>query len=271
MVATPEQINFLYRFETPSGSINYTDIAENQDYNGEIYNPIQIKHSAPKFSEEPQDAEIDVTIHENNALATRFVLGPPPYKIRCLIYELDRLTELATPVYRGWVIRPSFDLQNSIVSFRMKTVWHFFERESFSDSISALSRYSIFDPRSGVSIENYRVGITILSLNDERDVLTVSGITEIDDWFKGGMIIAPDQDKRTIIKHETVGADKVLTLNAAFPRFTLDTGFPADIYPGDDLTYDTWANKFGADTNNGEAHGGWQHTPNVDPALRGVI
>ena len=271
MVATPEQINFLYRFETAGAAFTYTDIAENQDYNGETYQYIQIEHTSPTFSEDPEDAEIDITIHENNAVANLFVLGPPPYEIKIHIYEFDREAETVTDSYDGWVVRPSFDLQKSTVTFHCKTVWLFFERESFSDSLSALSRYSVYDPRSGVDIENYRVGITVTALNDQRDQLTVTGITEIDGWFRGGMIVAPDQDKRTIIEHETISGNKILTLSAAFPRFTLDVGFTADIYPGDDLTYDTWANKFGADTDNGEKFGGWQFTPNADPAIKGVI
>ena len=272
MVTAPKKTNFLYRFETGSGSVySFTDIAENQIYNSEEYQYIQIAHTAPTFSEDPEGAEIDITIHETNDVANVFILGPPAYEIKCLIYEFDRATGVATPEYKGWVIRPSFDLESSTVSFRLKSVWHYFERESFSDSLSALSRYSVYDPRSGVDLETYKVTITVTALNDERDQLTVTGISQIDDWFTGGMIVAPDRDKRTIIKHETVGADKILTLSAAFPRFTLDTGFTADIYPGDDLTYDTWANKFGADTDNGEAFGGWQYTPNVDPAVRGVF
>jgi hypothetical protein len=265
-----EQLNFLYRFETPSAVYAFTDIAEGQSFEGEDYLPIQIEHTSPKFSEESEDAEIEVTLYESNPVANLFVLGPPPYPIKIHIYEFDRASETVADNYDGWVVRSSFNLNESTVSFRCKTVGLFFERESFTDSISALSRYSVFDPRSGVDLENYRVGITIESLNDERDVLIVTGITEPDDHFRGGLIVAPDLDKRTIIEHKTISGDKVLTLNAAFPRFTLAEGFTADIYPGDDLTYSTWANKFSADTNNGEAHGGWQHTPNVDPAIGGV-
>lgn len=270
MVTNPEKLNFLYRFETPSAVYAFTDIAEDQDHDGEDYHFIQIEHTSPTYSEEAQDAEIEITIHENNPVANLFVLGPPPYQIKIHIYELDRDAETVADNYDGWVVRSSFNLEGSTVTFRCKTVMLFFERESFTDSISALSRYSIYDPRSGVDIESYRVGIEVTALNDERDRLTVTGITEIDGYFTGGMIVAPDQDKRTIIEHETVSGNKVLTLNAAFPRFTLDVGHTADIYPGDDLTYDMWANKFAVDTNNGEAHGGWQHTPNVDPAIKGV-
>jgi hypothetical protein len=272
MVATPEKLNFLYRFETPSAVYTFTDVAEEQDYNGETYQLIQIDHTQPEFSEDPSDAEIDIMIHESNDVANLWVLGPPAYPIKITIYEYNRTAGTVDTYYKGWVVRPRFNLQQSIVSFHCKTVWLFYERESFTDSLSPLSRYSIFDPRSGVDIEGYKVTITVSEMNDERDQLTVTGITEPDDWFKGGIIVAPDQDVRTILTHETnLDGDKVLTLNAAFPQFTLAVGFSADIYPGDDLTYATWANKFGVDTNNGEAHGGWSHMPNVDPSVRGVF
>lgn len=270
-VTNPTKTNFLYRFEYGSTVRGFTNIAEDQSYNSEDYRHLSISHTAPTFSSEPSASEIDVEMHEDNAVADLFGIGPPPYRILLLIYEYNPETGVATPYWRGWVIRSSFDLTKSTVSFHCKTVWHFFERESFTDSLSALSRYSIYDPRSGVDIEVFRRGVAVTVLNDERDVVTVTGLSEIDGWATGGMIVAPDRDKRTILKHETVGADKVLTLTAAFPEFTLAVGFPADVYPGDDLLYSTWANKFDSGTNNGEAFGGWPYMPNVDPAVRGVF
>lgn len=270
-ITDPIRPNFLYRFEAGSRVLAFTNVAEEQPYNGETYSFIQIHHTAPTFSGEPQESEIDVTIKEDNAVADLFSTGPPPYPIVLTILEYDRETGTVEYYYKGWIIRPSFDLTDSLVTFHCKTLWHFFERESFTDSLAALSRYSVYDPRSGVDIEAFRVGVTVTAFNDERDELTVTGISEIDGWFTGGLIIAPDRDMRTILKHETVGANRVLTLNAAFPEFTLATGFTADIYPGDDLLYSTWATKFDSVTNNGEAFGGWPYMPSVDPAVRGVI
>lgn len=271
MVHTPNETNFLYRLEAGSNTYLYTNVAGDQEYNSETYEFIEIEHTAPTFSAEAQDAEVDVAINESNALTELFINGPPAYPVILTILEYDRTDGTADPYYKGWIVRPNYNLDSSIVSFHLKSLWHFFERESFTDSLTALSRYSVYDPRSGADIESFRVPITIVDMNDERDVITVSGITEVDDYFTAGLIIAPDRDMRTILKHETSGGDKILTLNAAFPLFTLAVGFSADIYPGDDLTYSRWANTFGAVTNFGEAFGGWPFMPNVDPAKRGVI
>lgn len=271
MVTEPVKTNFLYRFEAGSNIYRFTNVAIDQDYNDETYELAQIEHTPPTFSGEASQSEIDVSLHESNAIAQLFTFGTPAYPIKLRIYEYDRETGTAEDYYRGWVIRPSFRLDDSEVDLHCKTVWHYFERESFTDSLSSLSRYSVYDPRSGVDLASFRVGITVTAINNERDILTVTGITEPDGYFTGGMIVAPDLDKRTILKHVTEGVDKKLYLNAAFPEFTLAVGFTADIYPGDDLTYDKWANTFGAVTNNGEAWGGWQYTPNVDPAVRGVF
>lgn len=272
-VTAPTETNFLYRLEFGEADVvRFTNIAENQIYDGEEYAFIPIDHTAPTFSGEAQDAEIDVLIHERNTAADQFTLGPPPYPVIVRILEYDRLTDTAEDYYKGWVIRPSFDLSGSVVGFHCKSLFHFFERESFTDSLSALSRYSIFDPRSGVDIEAFRVTVTVDTFNDARDVITVTGITEADGWFRGGLIVAPDRDMRTILEHETItGGAKQLTLNGAFPEFTLATGFTADIYPGDDLQHGTWVVKFGAETGAGRAFGGWPYTPNVDPAVKGVI
>lgn len=270
-VTTPVKTNYLYLIEYASSSERWTNIAEDQVVDSEVYRHLPVDHTSPRFSGDPQDAEIDLLVYEANPVAELFTLGPPAYRISLRIYEYDRDADVATPRYRGWIIRPSYRLQESIVGFRCKTVWHFYERESFTDSLSALSRYSIYDPRSGVDIELFRTPITVAALNDERDVLTVTGIAQADGFFTGGLIVAPDRDMRTILEHKTELGVKNLYLSSAFPRFTIDQGFTADIYPGDDLTYETWANKFASATNNGEKHGGWIHMPNVDPAVRGVI
>lgn len=266
-----KQLNFLYRFEAGSAVHTFSDVALDQSYNGETYEKIQIAHTPPTFSDQPEEAELDVTIHELTVLADLFINGPPPYPIKLRIYEYDREAETVTPYYRGWITRAPFELTESLLGLHAKSVWQFFQRESLTDSLSALSRYSVYDPRLGVDLESFKVNVTIDALNETRDVLTVSGITEIDGWFSGGMIIAPSNEPRTILKHITEAGDKKLYLAAAFPEFVLAEGFTADIYPGDDLTYATWANKFAAQTNNGEAFGGWIHTPNSDPATKGVM
>ncbi len=254
---------FLYKFDAGSAAYRYAKVAHEQEFADEAYSPIQITHTAPTFSEEPQDAEIDVTIIETSEL-TELLLTPPPYPIILTIYEVAGAE--ITSYYQGWTVRCQFKLTESVFILHLKSLWHFYERESLTDSLSSLSRFSIYDERSGVDISALGAAITISALNDQRDVLTVSGITQLEPYYKGGFIEAPNQDKRTILDH----TGNQLTLSGGFPQFTLDTGFPATIYPGDDLTYETWANKFSSLTNNGANWGGWQFTPNVDPAVRGV-
>lgn len=255
---------FLYKFTAGSAVHRFAKIAHLQTFAGEIYEPAQITHTSPTWSNEAQDAEIDVTIIESVELAEALIT-PPPYPITLDIYEW--LGDTAAPYYRGWVVRCPFKLDQSVIVPHLKTVWHFYERESLTDSLSRLSRYSIYDPRSGADVSSLKQAVTVQTFNSERDVITVTGITQLDDYFSGGYIEAPNLDKRTILDH----TGNQLTLNGGFPRFTLDTGFPTDIYPGDDLLYSTWANKFAAFTNNGEAWGGWEYGPNVDPAVRGVL
>lgn len=253
---------FLYHVSAGSQTYRYVKVAHEQEFVGEGYTPLQITHTAPTYSEEPQDAEIDVTIIESNEIG-ELLLTPPPYPIILTIYEL--IDDDISPYYQGWVVRCQFKLTQSVFVLHLKTLWHFYERESLSDSLSSLSRYSIYDPRSGVDWSELGVAVTMGAPNDQRDVWTVTGVS-LPDNYRGGFIEAPNLDKRTILDF----TGDQLTLNGGFPRFTLDTGFPATIYPGDDLTYETWANKFSSLTNNGTNWGGWQYTPNVDPAVKGV-
>lgn len=261
---------FLYHFTAGSATYRFIHIDRALEHENESYTPVQITHTVPTWSEEPEDAEIDVTVKDSIDL-NEVLLTPPPYPIILNIYEW--LGGTVSHYYRGWVVRSRFKLQKSegaVIEMHLKTVWHFFERESLSDSLSPLSRYSIYDPRAGADISSLTQAVTAGTFNDQRDVLTITGATQPVPYFRGGVIEAPNLDKRTILEDELVGLDRQLTLNGGFPRSTLDTGFPALLYPGDDLLYSTWANKFASQTNNGESWGGWELMPNIDPAKRGV-
>lgn len=271
-VNVPTKTNFLYRFELGSGrTYFYTNIAENQIFDGEEYLFTQIEHTEPVFSQDDEESEIDLTIKStdnelSNPVADLFLLSPPPYEVKVQILEYDRVTDTVEVYYKGWIVRAPFDLEKRTVSFHLKTLWLFFERETFTDSLSALSRYSIFDPRSGVDVESLRVPVTVTAFNDFRDVLTVTGIAQADGWFDGGIFSTPDRDPRTILEHKTVGPNKQITISHPYPQAILDTGFSSDVYPGDDLTFETWSVKFGV----GTAFGGWPYMPNRDPAVGGV-
>ena len=259
---------FLYHFTAGSAIYRFIHIDRALEFESESYEAVQIAHTVPTYSDEPQDAEIDVEVKDSIDLS-EVLLTPPPYPIILKIYEW--LGSSASPYYLGWVVRCRFNLTRPTIQLHLKTIWHFFERESLTDSLSSLSRYSIYDPRAGVDIEALRRSLTVSDFSDLRDELTVTGLTEEEGYYTGGFIAAPNQDKRSVLLDETVGGDRRFTLNGGFSRFTLDEGFPADAYPGDDLTYATWANKFASVTNNGESWGGWEFTPTVDPMKRGVI
>lgn len=270
-ITKPTELHYVYQITAGSATYTYNSVDVQHEFDGEEAIPIQVSHELFTNSGEAEDLETDFEIHKSAEIANHFIDGPPPYPVTVEIFEYDRDSETATAIYLGWVTRSNFELDRHVLSLHLKSLWHFFERESLTDSLSSLSRYSIYDPRSGVDAESLKETITVTALNDERDVLTVTGITQPVEWYKGGRMKAQNNDERTIIKDEIVGADRQLTLAAAFPRFTMSSGFTADVYPGDDLTYETWANKFASQSNNGEKHGGWQHTPNVDPSVRGVI
>lgn len=271
MITSPKETNFLFRFEAGSQVFTYAEGDTEIEVDNEVYERVQVDHSLPTFAEEPQQSEVDISIHEAAGLIDLFVNGPPPFPVKLMVYEYDHLLATATPWYRGWVVRSALQLDQSIASLHCKTVWLYFERESQSESVGALSRYSIYDPRSQVDTSALGENVTVTELNDERDRLTITGSIELDGWYDAGIIIAPNLDRRTILRDITESGDRHLYLNAAFPQFTLAAGFNAEILPGDDLTYATWTTKFDSVTNKGEKSGSWPYMPNVDPAKKGVL
>jgi hypothetical protein len=75
---------------------------------------------------------------------------------------------------------------------------------------------------------------------------------------------------RAVLKALTSGANKVLTLSRAFPSTSVQVSSQVEVFAGDDLTIEICSTTFGAATNGGEAHGGWQFSPNRDFTRDGI-
>src|SRR5688500_4894828 len=153
---------WLYRFEAGSATHRFTNLPtgialDGEDYSGEW----QITHTAPTYSTRAEDAEVDITMHEGSPLSDLFINGPPAYSIKVRVYELDLLTLTSTDYYRGWIVRAPFRLTDSLIGLHCKSVWHYFERQSLTGSLGILSRYSIYDPRSGVDWAALGTAITV--------------------------------------------------------------------------------------------------------------
>lgn len=272
---------FIYHFSNDALDRRYTNVAHTLVYEDNDYSYIEIEHSRPTFSSEFSDAQIVVSLKQDQSVALDYISHPPPYETRLRIWEVTETAEIVgtntlevvsvEPYWKGKIIRPRWRDSFRRVEILCKTLADvYFDKESNNESLHPLCRFfpGGADDRCPVDWEDFKETVTVsdISVDTVEPQVTVTGIGQADGWYDAGIIRAPNGDLRTINLH----ASGVLTLSSHFPASTLQIGDSVDLIAGDDLTFETCTVKFGSQTNTGEAWGGWKWTPTRDPQKVGV-
>lgn len=271
---------YLYRFsEGGSGAVyDYCAVGHELVYEDAPFTPVNISHSAPTFSSDPSQARVTVTLKDDLQVAMNYISHPPPYKTELQIWEVTQtslivgtntlLVEGAEAYWKGQIVRIAWRENFTVAEILCKTLQEVhFSRETNNESLNPLCRFHNGDGRCPVDPEDFKETVTVsaISADISEATITVTGITS-PFTYTSGRIRLPNGDQRTI-ELQTGG---VLTLSRAFPSTSVQVGDVVEIFLGDDLTFETCQVTFGADTDNGEAWGGWNWTPNRDYAKFGI-
>jgi len=272
---------YIYRFEDALRPTLYSGVAHAISLNDEVYSPVSISHSAPTFSSDPSQARITVRLRDDLSVALNYISHPPPYSTYLTIYEvlateIDGNTLIATevdPHWRGQIVRIAWKDSFRAVEITCRTRQDIhFSRETNEESLNPLCRFHLGDGRCPVNIEDFKETAIVEAISGDisEPTITVSGLSQLDDYYRAGMIRLADRDMRTVDLALTSGGNKILTLSRAFPSTSVQIGDSVDVFAGDDLTQETCSVKFAAATDSGAAWGGWKLTPNRDYARYGI-
>jgi len=272
---------YIYRFEDDLRSTLYSGVAHAISFNNEVYAPVSISHSQPTFSSDPSQARITVRLRDDLSVPLNYISHPPPYATYLTIYEvlateIDGNVLVATevdPHWRGQIVRIAWKDSFRAVEITCRTRQDIhFSRETNEESLNPLCRFHLGDGRCPVNIEDFKESAIVeaISADISEPTIIVSGLSQLNDYYRAGMIRLADRDMRTVDLALTSGGNKVLTLSRAFPSTSVQVGDSVDIFAGDDLTQETCSVKFAAATDSGAAWGGWKLTPNRDYARYGI-
>lgn len=255
---------YLYKFVNGDLSFFYTNVGTDQEFEGDVYTSNQvISHTSPERTQDVSKADVTITVPFDFPVLDLHNPFPAPKKTKVTIYKFYEGVTDPTQCFRGEVLRPRFN--KSSAQILCQTRLSSLDKEGLPETHANLCTKFLGDGRCPVNLENFRVGITVSDITGS--VYTVTGITQDDDWFKGGKIEAPNGDLRYIISQ--VG--DVLTLDNPFPPETLAELDDADIYPGCDRTFATCSTKYEDETGGGAAHGGVTFMPNDNPHEQGSV
>lgn len=233
-----------YTFSYPRGGISHTDFAESQDAGRtattlivSIGNPLVRKHR-----EFPPHGDTSLVIYRQNEVSG------DPYRI-----------------WGGTLFSPL--IEGVQASFECLTDQELMARsEGLNDTFQALCNWFLYEYPCPVNKANWKVAVSIVSIDTENFTATVSGAGDkVTGWFKAGYLEASNGDKRTIIADTLSGSNHVLTLQQNFPSTTLLAGSSADAYAGCDRAFTTGRDKFGAETGSGVGCGTNHIQANVNP------
>jgi uncharacterized phage protein (TIGR02218 family) len=268
---------YIYKFTDRDRDYLYTGVGHPLEYDG-IYAPIGISHSPPTFSSDPSQARVTVKLRDDLIVAMNYISHPPPSKTELRIWEVletvpsignSLLVTRVEPHWAGQIVRVAWRDGFRVADILCRTAHEIhFSRETNNESLNPLCRFHLGDGRCPVNIEDFKEQATVTNISDDisEPTVTVSGLSQADSYYAGGMVRTADFDWRTVL--QSVGG--VLTLSRAFPSTSIQDGDTVDVFAGDDLTFETCSVKFGAATNSGEAWGGWKLTPNRDYQKDGI-
>lgn len=269
---------YLYRFTDSSGATDYCNVGHKLIHEGAEFTPVPISHTEPTFSSDPSQAGITVTLKDDLRVPLNYISHPPPFSTELTIWEVTQTTgiegsnsllvEGVEPHWKGVFVRVAWRDKFTRAEITCKTRQEIhFGRETNTESLHPLCRFHLGDGRCPVNIENFKETVTVTNISNDisEPTITVSGIAS-PHTYRAGMIRLSDNDYRTI-EEQAAG---VLTLSRAFPTSSVQIGDVVEIFLGDDLTQETCEVVFGADTEDGAAHGGWNLTPNRDYEKFGI-
>lgn len=263
---------YLYKLDGPDFSLHFTNAQRSitAEIDGTSYTFVHplggISHTEPVMSQDAGRTGVTLTVTLNNTLYRKHREYPPHGNTTLVIYRLNEIGGDPYPEWAGTIWSPRI-VEGIEVEFECLTDQESTARaEGLNDTFQFLCNWFLYNFPCPVNRANWKVSVSIVSIDTENFTVTVSGADDkIADWFKAGYFEASNGDKRTIIADSVAGSNHVLTLQQNFPSTTLRDGDSAEVYPGCDRAYTTCRDKYGSETGSGAAFGGNNIQANVNP------
>lgn len=248
----------LYRFVGPLNAYYWTNaplkvIAEIDSVSTSFYHPrggIALAND-PVESPDAGRSGLDILVSHLNPIIRAHREFPPPGNIEVDVW---RQNEIDGPVFQIWSgVVVETPIEGSIGTIRCQHIAELVAgSEGLSEKWAPTCPFMTYQHPCPAQIANHSTSITVDDIDTENFTVTVTGITQIDQWFNAGVFAAANGDKRFILDH----TGDMLTLIQNFPQSSLRVGDAATLIDGDDHLYQTCRDKFGTETGNGAAFGG---------------
>jgi hypothetical protein len=223
-----------------------------------------ISHSEFAESQDSGRTGTTLAVSIGNPLVRRHREYPPHGDTTLVIYRQNELAGTPYAIWSGTLFSPK--IEGVEASFECLTDFELMARaEGLNDTYQALCNWFFGHHPCPVNMANWRQAVSVVSIDRDNFAVTVSGSASVADWFKPGLLEAPNGDKRSILADSVSGGNHTFTLQQNFPSTTLLVGSSANAYPVCDRSYTQGSVKYGGETGSGAGCGTNQIQTNVNP------
>lgn len=267
----------LLLISTKDQSFFYTNSDSEYEYNGDLYLPVPF--SSPEITVTGDVSKATLTfkmsLFDQDGLRLPIprlnIPHPYPSRVGVAVYRTHRSDpdQEVRPIWNG--LLKGATIANNEAEIACETLLSLMSRRGLSDKWQLPCNFFLYKQNGGrcpVDKEAHRRPATVTTIS--KNLITVTGLGAFaDDWFKAGMAEASDGDVRDVLASDQ--SSGVITLTAAFPSTTIQVGSSIDIFDGCQHRYnEDCVVKFGSETNNGEAFGGFPFTPKDNAFVSGL-
>lgn len=257
----------LYKFSNNDRDFRYTSSTEETTYNDALYEPLEgIAREKIAQTTNLDKADLSVTLPVTADIVREYRKSPAS-SYWLTLFTLHFGETETKQLWQGRVIEVT--RKGKLAELRLESVLTTLNRLGLQPGFGLLCRHYLYDGVGcPVQRSNHARPATVSAI--DGDTLTTTGLgTYVDDWFRGGYVELADGDRRDVIHSEQATGDLILVRN--FSAESLQVLDPVTAFDGCQHRWqEDCIGKFGGETNNGEAHGGFPFGGAKNPFKTGV-
>ena len=242
---------FLYEFVQEGAAWRYCSDIDPITYAGHVWLSANVSHSEISMTGEVARDALTLTFPVTHEFAGQFVGYPPEYLTSFTLYRGHRGGAEFRVLWKGRVLRGEY--KGASVELECESVFTSLQRPGLRALYQRPCRHAVYKGGCRLSFNDWDTPVDVVTVSGVS--VSVTGITEPDGYFTGGMIQAATGELRMIVYH----AGGLLTL--ARPMPSLAAGDAVKIFPGCDRQAATCSAKFSNIIN----CGGFRWIPQKNP------
>jgi hypothetical protein len=238
-----------YSFTHPRGGIWHGSAGASVDEGDRKQDP------GPTESPDAGRTGVDIHVSHLNPIVRKHRAFPPPGDTEITIYRLNEVGGTPYQIWSGVLVETPIVGSTGILRCQ-----HIAELVAGSEGLT-----ENFGPTCGFMFTVFPCpvteaqatdsNLTVTAISTENLTVSVSGSVRIAGKYKPGVLVAPNNDKRSILEDTIPTSDHVLTLQQNFPSTTLRVGDTVSIIRGCDRLFTTCRDEWGSFTGSGAACG----------------